>query len=798
MDDRAAEVHAPRKKVQAPRPGAIKPDPSDGGVTRRVFVFDLTLDRFFAAWHAVSIDARHYGRCRRDANSRKWLGTQCSTRFLWSLVASLQCFVDKTLPAKLFRGMRCRHISTQNAGTFLSSSERGICKVVFDNEAEPTLVPMVQLVRVCVVPHPFLAGLAFLAWALAHAQQEDLKIDSMRTALMFKQVMGKSSGQLTMLAVMQEEAVKGLKFCFAAWKRTVKRKAQALRKFWLNGLKDAFKAWLETLLLERHDRALELLTRTQADLKQLQITALARQAQAERLKGCVLELRHGCFRQFFRRVLFSWKRVCSRIRLMAESRVRARQALAASALQVAEAMGKLTITFLRPHLQAWASRTSQARKLKHAAHNTIKALVSSSLSTVFRAWKQMKLSNYQTLVAKLHQREREYSELHELSESFFQCSREGSQRLKAMESAAQAADRVLQIGAARADSLEAEAKTLRQTLLEQMREGAASRGGGGIGGPALQEMEEKCREELLGLSRRAETLEAELEASRGMEVKLRLGEAQTLRAGAQSALADAAAEARDLREAAARAERQEVELAQLQRARSLAELQVQRSAEEAAPGVRRHGAHAAHAAPAAGGAAASRAEAAEAASASARLGDRATQTSLPPGLASAPPPAAEAAPSGSRSLDHHRKFVNAWKPNGRDLPDTADEKAMSFDLASNILRTGAYFKKKAGRRSSVTRYFFVGEPGSAQGFLRYFRDHKAAVSAATPRGGFDLVDLVRANWDGLQCSITLTQSTKTDASERGLVEIPQAFFQALLFAVHEAEFRRQHPDCRDG
>ena len=151
---------------------------------------------------------------------------------------------------------------------------------------------------------------------------------------------------------------------------------------------------------------------------------------------------------------------------MAESRVRARQALAASALQVAEAMGKLTITFLRPHLQAWvpwslwhlliavvtcfincssqASRTSQARKLKHAAHSTIKALVGSSLSTVFRAWKQMKLSKYQTLVAKLHQREREYSELHELSESFFQCSREGSQRLKAMESAARAADRVLQ------------------------------------------------------------------------------------------------------------------------------------------------------------------------------------------------------------------------------------------------------------------------------------------------------------------------------------------------------------------
>ena len=57
---------------------------------------------------------------------------------------------------------------------------------------------------------------------------------------------------------------------------------------------------------------------------------------------------------------------------------------------------------------------------------------------------------------------------------------------------------------------------------------------------------------------------------------------------------------------------------------------------------------------------------------------------------------------------------------------------------------------------------------------------------------------VRASWDGQQLSVTLTQSTKTDASERGLVEIPPNFFQALLVAVHEAEFRRQNPDDVDG
>ena len=95
---------------------------------------------------------------------------------------------------------------------------------------------------------------------------------------------------------------------------------------------------------------------------------------------------------------------------------------------------------------------------------------------------------------------------------------------------------------------------------------------------------------------------------------------------------------------------------------------------------------------------------------------------------------------GFRSSEQQRKFTNAWKPNGKGLPDTADEMQMSFELASNILRTGAYFKKKAGRRSSVSRYFFVGDPSSPQGFLKYFRDHKAVQ---TPRGGFELVDLVR-------------------------------------------------------
>eukprot|EP00438_Fugacium_kawagutii_P023213 Skav215682 [mRNA] locus=scaffold278:213239:217518:- [translate_table: standard] len=102
----------------------------------------------------------------------------------------------------------------------------------------------------------------------------------------------------------------------------------------------------------------------------------------------------------------------------------------------------------------------------------------------------------------------------------------------------------------------------------------------------------------------------------------------------------------------------------------------------------------------------------------------------------------------------------------RNLIDTTND-AMTFGLACNILSTGAYFKKKAGRRSSVKRYFFVGYGTSSTGFLKYFKDHSAASGATTPRGSFDLMDLVRANWDGLQHSITLTQSTKKDPRRLG-------------------------------
>ena len=168
---------------------------------------------------------------------------------------------------------------------------------------------------------------------------------------------------------------------------------------------------------------------------------------------------------------------------------------------------------------------------------------------------------------------------------------------------------------------------------------------------------------------------------------------------------------------------------------------------------------------------------------------RDTQTSM----RSEPPELLPLAPVSERP-EIQRRYNDAWRPRGRNLADTTNDQLMSVQLASNILATGAYFKKRAGRRSSVSRYFFVGYPQNSAGFLKYFKDHSAIQAGREPKGSFDLLDLVRANWDGDQHAILLTQSSKSDPSERGLLEIPESFFNALLFAVHEAEFRRQHPD----
>eukprot|EP00438_Fugacium_kawagutii_P023214 Skav215683 [mRNA] locus=scaffold278:228630:233694:- [translate_table: standard] len=269
------------------------------------------------------------------ATRRKWLGNRSSAVALWSFFASLKRYLDQPLPQKPQRGMRVREKTTQIPG-------QQVCFRHCD-----------ELQEIAALPHPFLARLAFLAWTLSHAQHEDLKIDGLRTALMFNQIMGKSSGKLTMLAVMQEEESKGLKFCFNAWKKAMKSKS--LKKFRLKKQREIFRAWLEILLMDKHDRALELLDARDLELRGASAALQRRIEQCERVKVKVEKVHLWRLDFFLQLVLQSWRMSCTYRKAHEEQSREARKALALSALQLSEAMGKRSVRDVMPQFQAWVS-----------------------------------------------------------------------------------------------------------------------------------------------------------------------------------------------------------------------------------------------------------------------------------------------------------------------------------------------------------------------------------------------------------------------------------------------------------
>lgn len=236
----------------------------------------------FAAWRAAAAEARAYWRRRRDAAARR-LGRR-GAQALWALCSALRRYVAVEMGAagRPLKGARVRSKRTLREGQFFSMSEK-VCKVLLDGDQEVCFVEAKEFLELRALPHPFLAQLAFVAWTLCHAEEEDLKIEGLRTALMFNQVMGRSSGKLTMMAVMQEETQKGLKFCFAAWKKAMKSKS--LKKFQVKRLKEAFKAWLEVLLMEHHDRALGMLESTQVQLKRAERNLEQKGLQRQKMKA---------------------------------------------------------------------------------------------------------------------------------------------------------------------------------------------------------------------------------------------------------------------------------------------------------------------------------------------------------------------------------------------------------------------------------------------------------------------------------------------------------------------------------
>ena len=176
--------------------------------------------------------------------------------------------------------------------------------------------------------------------------------------------------------------------------------------------------------MEKHDRAIETLDSTRSRLSKAGQLRVKRNEQCLRIK-VKLEKMHFLRLGFFNRlILQSWQMLCIYRRAQEEGKKSARQKLALSSLQLSEVMSKKTTASIMPHFQAWVARARHAKRLTKAAEGTIATMLGGSLSVVFRAWKMMKMSDYQKVAAQLQSREREFNELSEISRSFFAFSQD--------------------------------------------------------------------------------------------------------------------------------------------------------------------------------------------------------------------------------------------------------------------------------------------------------------------------------------------------------------------------------------
>eukprot|EP00913_Durusdinium_trenchii_P001305 g1203.t1 len=116
-------------------------------------LFDLDIERSFKAWSACARRTRILKRQKREENSRRWMGKKARAQALWNLVAGLYGFVETyqplSQPHSLPRGARICEPGGR-FGAFLSCSDKGMCKVLFDGleEAELLAAAELQTVRI--------------------------------------------------------------------------------------------------------------------------------------------------------------------------------------------------------------------------------------------------------------------------------------------------------------------------------------------------------------------------------------------------------------------------------------------------------------------------------------------------------------------------------------------------------------------------------------------------------------------------------------------------------------------------
>ncbi|CAE7362444.1 unnamed protein product [Symbiodinium natans] len=247
-------------------------------------LFDLDLEGPFQGWRKAARQSRLWKRRKREENARRYLGKWGRAQAVWALLGALHGLVSAYRPvadaSSLSRGQRVR--AHGQSGAFLSCTDKGVCKVLFDGTSDAQIVPTQDLDKIEPGHHPFMVAIVFTAWSVLSASSLQLATSRLRSDLAFHRAFGKLGRCLLSMAMLTDPRI-AMKFVVSGWHALVAGKEA--EKTRLRRLREVFKAWLEVLVMVKHNNVLDRLDETKLELEQARAKHLKAGQRCEWLKA---------------------------------------------------------------------------------------------------------------------------------------------------------------------------------------------------------------------------------------------------------------------------------------------------------------------------------------------------------------------------------------------------------------------------------------------------------------------------------------------------------------------------------
>ncbi|CAK8990019.1 unnamed protein product [Durusdinium trenchii] len=538
-------------------------------------LFDLDIERSFKAWSACARRTRILKRQKREENSRRWMGKKARAQALWNLVAGLYGFVETyqplSQPHSLPRGARICEPGGR-FGAFLSCSDKGMCKVLFDGLEEAELLAAAELQTVRSGAHPYAASVAFLAWALHTVTEMQLRTNRLRSELAYHRAWGKIGRALMTMTSFTEKRL-AVKLTLRRWRSFVAQKESERHR--VQQLAKAFKAWFEALVTVKYNNIMDQLERAQAELQEIRQQGEKAEWRTDKMKERLEEMFYMEVDLWCTWVLGAWRWAAQLQRADQHFALQARLARAQQTLKLSEAFGQVGVTFAKPHFQAWVTMVKQDRTRRRLAAQWFYGVSSETMEKIFNAWRGLKHAEYQRVSEELRRKEQDLRELHTLSSHLYVFSEQSCQRATRMESALLAAERAMELSGHRGDDLERQALELQQQVHQHEEANELQRQ------QYEAQMDQRFEAQRTAALQHLQVLRAELSASEDQQVHLhqelgalRQQSEEKLRSELEAAMAQEAREREEQEEERAAAERraklEEAEVAEQQRRAALA------------------------------------------------------------------------------------------------------------------------------------------------------------------------------------------------------------------------------------